>query len=89
VSDNGTIYGMSAEWLAAHPVRLPSQPQPAWSIGANSAYPSNGRCFIERDARGWWVYATDAEGAVTSDLLWPSAIATLHEAIRCFQRVSL
>lgn len=35
-----------------------------WTSGHWSSYPDDGRAFIERDVRGWWVYATDEEGRV-------------------------
>lgn len=29
-----------------------------WSTGNWTSYPEDGRAFIERDDRGWWVYGT-------------------------------
>lgn len=35
-----------------------------WTTGNWTSYPDDGRAFVERDGRGWWVYPTDEEGTI-------------------------
>lgn len=40
-----------------------------WDIGTSTAYPKDGRVFIERGRSGQWrVYQTDADGGILWDL---------------------
>ena len=53
-----------------------------WHTGNWSSYPSDGRAFIERDSRGWWVYSTDLDGRIASDEpLHPEPFASVDAAI--------